>query len=182
MNHEDITIRTARLVLRRMTTDDAAGIFAYASDPVLTRYVIWDTHRDLEDTQAYIGTVLDGYARGEMRDWVVTRGDSGEIMGTCGFVDWNRMNRRAEVGYVIARAQWNRGYATEAVRAAMGFGFARMELERIEAQVMPENGASERVMKKLGMRCEGVLRGRMRARGAQHDVKIYSLLREEYTP
>jgi [ribosomal protein S5]-alanine N-acetyltransferase len=182
MEYEDITILTPRLVLRRMTTDDAQGIFAYASDPLITRYVIWESHRDLEDTHAYIGTVLDGYARGEMCDWVVVRGDTGDILGTCGFVDWNRANRRAEIGYVIARAQWNGGYATEAVRAAMGFGFARMQLERIEAQVMPENVASERVMLKLGMRCEGVLRARMRARGAQHNVKIYSMLKEEYAP
>ena len=82
---------------------------------------------------------------------------------------------------MIARAHWRSGYASEAAKRVMRFGIERMNLNRIEARVKPENEASRLLLeKKLGMRYEGLLREHSWWRGAYHDLELYSLLKREY--
>jgi ribosomal-protein-alanine N-acetyltransferase len=105
---------------------------------------------------------------------------SGRVIGTIGFMWWNRDNRSAEVGYSLSRAFWNRGIMTEALSAVLGFGFERMNLHRIEAQHAVGNDASGRVMEKCGMAREGVLRGRLFYRSAFVDVTLYAMLEDDW--
>jgi len=86
---------------------------------------------------------------------------------------------RASLGYAIAREYWGRGLTTEAVRAAIAFGFDHLSLNRIEARCIAENTASERVMRKAGMSYEGTLRDYVFRKGAYRDYKVYSTLRRE---
>lgn len=87
---------------------------------------------------------------------------------------------RAELGYWIGTAFWNRGYATEAARAIVDFGFATLSLNRIQAQHFVRNGASGRVMEKIGMRKEGVRRQAYRRFGRFEDVALYAILAAEH--
>ncbi len=174
------TLETERLVLRKMTLDDAGAVFAYASDPEVTRYVIWETHRSLEDSRAFLDLVARKYEGGGEPDWgIVYKGD-GRFVGTCGFVNWSPEHARAEMGYVLHRDYWGRGLVPEAVRAMISFGFGRMNLNRIEARCIAENAASARVMEKAGMAHEGTLRQREFLKGAYRDMKLYAILRREY--
>ena len=100
------------------------------------------------------------------------------MIGTIGFMWVNLEHRSGEVGYSFARDCWGQGYATEALRAVLQFGFDTLRLHRIEAQHEVDNPASGRVMEKCGMQCEGVLRGRVFNKGHFSDVKLYAILRE----
>ena len=80
------------------------------------------------------------------------------------------------MGYTIARAYWGLGYATEAARALIQFGFDRMHLVRIEAVCLPEHLASARVLQKAGMQFEGVLRSYQVWRGQPRDLHMYAIV------
>ena len=173
------TLETDRLILRKMTPDDAEAMFAYASDPEVTRYVSWELHRSIEDSRAFLELALGKYEGGEEPNWgIVYRGDH-RFVGACGLVSWEAEHGRAEVGFVLSREYWGRGLMPEAVRALIRFGFDTMNLNRIEARCIVENTASARVMEKAGMAYEGTLRQREYIKGAYRDMKLYAILKEE---
>jgi len=171
------TIDTKRLTLRRMTMADADDVFAYSSDPEVSRHVLWDAHRSVHDSRAYLRYILRQYRANEPSSWGIELHSTGRMIGTIGFMWWNREYRSAEVGYSLSRDYWNHGLMTEALRAAIRFGFDEMQLHRIEAQHETANPASGRVMEKVGMRKEGVLRGRLYNKGRYVDVALYAILR-----
>jgi RimJ/RimL family protein N-acetyltransferase len=174
------TLETDRLILRKMTLDDAEAIFAYASDPEVTRYVTWETHHSIEDSRAFLELALDKYESGGEPDWgIVYKGDH-HFVGACGLVTWETVHARAEVGFVLSREYWGRGLMPEAVRALFSFGFDMMNLNRIEARCIAENVASARVMEKAGMTHEGTLRQREYIKGAHRDMKLYAILKGEF--
>ena len=176
------TLETDRLILRKMTPGDAEAIFSYASDPEVTRYVVWDTHRTIEDSRAFLNLTVRGYESGADPTWgIVYKGDH-SFIGTCGFAILEPEHARAEIGYVISKEYRGRGLATEAVRAMISFGFREMDLNRIEAQCIAENTASARVMQKAGMTHEGTLRQRELVKGAYRDMEMYSILGSEHRP
>jgi len=170
-------IDTQRLTLRRMTMADAEDVFAYSSDPEVSRHVLWDAHRSVHESRAYLRYILKQYRANEPSSWGIELLGTGRMIGTIGFMWWNREYRSAEVGYSLAREYWNHGLMTEALRAAIRFGFDEMQLHRIEAQHETSNPASGRVMEKVGMRKEGVLRGRLYNKGRFVDVALYAILR-----
>src|SRR5690606_38652938 len=91
-----------------------------------------------------------------------------------------RAHRRAEVGFMLAPAHWGKGYAAEAVRAVLRFAFEAMDLHRVEADVDPDNGASLRLLERLGFRREGYLRERWWPYGAPADSVVLGLLRDAF--
>jgi RimJ/RimL family protein N-acetyltransferase len=174
-------LETERLLLRKMRFDDAEAMFAYASDPEVSRYVLWDTHRSIEDSEGFLRSAMEGYERGDFGGWGVVLKDDGAFVGTCGIdVGYAPEHARAELGYVLSREHWGKGLMPEAVRAVIRFGFGRMGLNRVEARCIAENTASARVMEKAGMNYEGTLREREFIKGAYRDIKLYSILRREY--
>jgi len=170
-------IETPRLLLRRMTMSDARDVYEYSQDPEVSRHVLWDAHRSIGESRAYLRYILRQYRNNEPSSWGMALTGTGQLVGTIGFVWWNRDYRSAEVGYSLARAHWNKGLMTEALRAVIAFGFDEMALHRIEAQHELANPASGRVMEKAGMRKEGVLRGRLFNKGRHVDVALYAILR-----
>lgn len=174
------SIETERLLLRGMTVDDAEAMFAYTSDPEVTRYVIWDTHRSVDDSRAFLELTVSAYQSGEPSGWGIVHKEDGNFIGTCGFVEWSPEHARIELGYVLARGYWGRGLTAEAVRAMIPFGFERLELNRIEARCIAGNTASARVMEKAGMSYEGTMWRREFIKGSYRDMKHYAVLRSEY--
>jgi ribosomal-protein-alanine N-acetyltransferase len=173
-------LHTERLRLRPLTEADAPAMFAYASDPVVRRYVTWPAHRSPEDSRDFIRSVLEAYRRDQVAPWAIVLRESDEAIGTGGFVDWEPQHRRAELGYALGRRYWGRGFMTEAVRSVIDLGFGRTALNRIEALCEPANVGSARVMEKLGMTYEGLLREYFCYQGRCRDLEIRSILRREW--
>ena len=127
-------LMTPRLRLRRLTMRDAQDIFRYSRDPEVARHVLWDAHRSIGDSRAYLRYMLRRYRGHEPASWGIEHLDSGRIIGTIGFMWIQEDNNAAEVGYSLARDFWGRGYMTEALRAVLQYGFDGLNLNRIEAQ------------------------------------------------
>ncbi len=173
-------LETERLLLRPLAAGDAEAIFAYASDPEVARWTTWEAHDTVEASRGFLAMCLDAYAGGEHGPWALIAKDEGRLCGTVGFTYWRQPHRRAELGYALARRLWGRGLMTEAVREMLRFGFAEMGCNRIEARCVPENIGSARVMEKVGMTFEGVLREQMFVKGSFVSLRLYSVLRREW--
>ncbi len=174
------TIHTKRLTLRKIDMSDLADMYEYSKDDEVTRFLLWESHKSIRHTAAYLKLLKKYYAKGLFYDWAVIERESGRMIGTCGFAKIDEVNRCAELGYVLNRKCWGRGYAQEAARAVMKIGFETLDLKRIEARFMTENKASARVMEKLGMRFEGVKRASLYVKGSFRDIGYYSILQEEF--
>ena len=175
-------LETSRLVLRPLKMKDAKDIFAYTSDPDVARYVLWEPHKSVADTRNYIRCIRALYHRGLPASWAVTLRESGQVIGTIGFMWYSDANSAAEIGYSFSKAHWNMGYATEALRAVIDSVFRTLPVNRLEAQHDVRNPASGRVMEKCGMRKEGVLRQRIKNKGEFVDVALWSFLRTDLEP
>lgn len=174
------TMETERLVLRKIVLDDAEDMFAYGSDPEVSRYVTWNQHHSKSDTEEFVEFVLGQYEAGRLAPWGIEWKETGKIIGTIDFVSWNTNHHFAEIGYVIARNHWGKGITTEAVKELIKYGFTKMGLVRVQAKCFVENIGSERVMEKAGMKFEGILRKSMLIKGKHRDLKMYSILKEEF--
>ncbi|MBI1813969.1 MAG: GNAT family N-acetyltransferase [Deltaproteobacteria bacterium] len=149
-------IRTARLLLRPPRLDDAAAIFhAYTRDPDVTRYLVWTPKQSVSEVGDFIRRSMAAWSAGSQFPWVITlHGSSGPI----GMIDLRMAEHAAEIGYVLARAEWNKGYMTEALRAVIDAAIALPGIYRVWATCDIDNVASARVLEKAGMLREGTLR------------------------
>ena len=173
-------LETEHLILRRMKPKDYLDMFAYAKDPEVSRFLLWEPHEDAAYTKKYLRFIKGEYDRFRFCDWAVTLKENGKMIGTCGFTSFSERHAVCEIGYVINPAFQGRGYATEAAFCVMSFAFTALDIERVEARHMEGNYVSAAVMMKLGMKREGVLRNAVKKRGVSKNVTLYSILREDY--
>lgn len=174
------TLTTKRLTLRRMNMRDAEDMFEYCKDPEVARHVLWDAYKSISDARAYIRYSLRKYRQGEPASWCIVYNADQKVIGTIGYMWWQKDNNAVELGYSLSRRYWNKGIMTEALQEVIRYTFAEAGIHRIEAQHEVTNPASGAVMRKCGMRFEGTLRGRLYNKGRYVDVDLYSILREEY--
>ena len=143
------TLETERLVLRRLEMGDAQDIFDYGKDPLVAKHVLWDAYTSVSEARAYVKYMLRKYRAGEPSSWGIEEKATGRIIGTIGYMWYQKDNNAAEVGYSLSRDRWNRGYMTEACRAVTDYLFAEgFEKILIEADV--RNSASREVIRKTG--------------------------------
>jgi [ribosomal protein S5]-alanine N-acetyltransferase len=175
------TIETDRLILRKITLADVEEMYSYGSNEEVSKYVTWETHKTLSDTKQFVEFVLGQYENGKVAPWGIQYKENGKFIGTIDFVSWNIPHQFAEIGYVLSQDYWGKGIGTEAANELISFGFQYMDLVRIQARCFVENIGSERVMEKVGMSFEGIIRKGMLVKGKHWDLKMYSILKEEYS-
>lgn len=174
------TLESERLVLRKVTESDTDDMFAYTADAALLEHLPLNVTPTRAETQAAIRGFMDMYHARRVAPWGISLKATGRHIGLVGFESWNPVTDRAEIGFLVARAFWRQGYAIEAARRAMRFGFDQMKLNRIEARVAPRNEPSRLLLAKLGMRHEGLMREHSWWRGRYHDLELYSILKREF--
>ena len=173
-------LATPRLTLRRMMVADASDMYEYASRPDVTRYLTWDPHPDRTYTREYLEYLGNRYAAGMFYDWALVYEPDCKMVGSCGFTSFNCSSDSAEVGYVLNPEYWGRGIAAEALERVLEFGFDTLGLHRIEARFIEGNDQSRRVMEKVGMTFEGILREGMLVKGNYVNVGVCSVLYKEW--
>ena len=178
-------LETERLRLREIVPMDTADIFAIRGDYEVTRYNIGAAYQDATEARELIQSMTRLYLEGKEIRWGITlnsrHGGNDTVIGMCGFNYWNRVDRRASIGFDIAREYWRRGIMREALTEILRFGFIEMDLNRVEADVSAENEASIRLLTGLGFIQEGRQRQQYYDEGAFHDLLLYGLLRKEWT-
>ena len=149
-------LETERLVLRKPRMDDARAIFeGWTQDREVTRYLTWRPHERIEQTQEFVQGCIRAW-EGETRfPYVITLKGTGEVIG---IIDPRIEGPKVGIGYGSARAYWGKGYVTEATCAVIQWAFQQPSIYRVYATTDVENIASRRVMEKVGMQCEGILR------------------------
>jgi [ribosomal protein S5]-alanine N-acetyltransferase len=149
-------IETERLVLRKPRTDDVSTIFAgWAQDKDVTRYLTWRPHQQIEQTQTFVQSCLSAWEHEIRFPYMITLKENGQVIG---MIDPRIEGPKMGIGYVAARSHWSKGYVTEATRAMIEWAFQQPMIYRVYATTDIENVASRRVLEKVGMRCEGILR------------------------
>ncbi|MBQ8849679.1 MAG: GNAT family N-acetyltransferase [Clostridia bacterium] len=174
------TLRTERLILRRMSVRDVDDMFDYASRESVTEYLLWEPHQSKRYTEDYLRYISTRYNLGDFYDWAVVEAQSGRMIGTCGFTRFDLPNNSAEIGYVLNPDFHGNGYATEAAAKVMEFGFCELGLHRVEAKFMQGNAASLHVMEKLGMTFEGYRRDGMLVKHKYRTIGVCSILASEW--
>lgn len=176
-----VYLTTPRLVLRECVIDDLPAFFEIDSDPEVVRHVSygpWTLEECRRDLAAHIAE-----QRAAPRSWyylaVILRAEN-RLIGWCALNITSHEDHEAELGYALNRSYWGHGYITEAAQALLAFGFTTLGLHRVFATCRPENRASERVLRKLGMRQEGHLRENKWSEGAWRDSLLYVVLAHEW--
>ena len=152
-------LETERLILRDFVKDDWQRVLEYQSKPLYLRYNEW-TERTPEAVQDFVGWFLDHQKQTPRIKFqlAVTLKSNDLLIGNCGI----RMNKpeafQADIGYELDPSYWDQGYATEAARAIVDFGFSRFGLHRVWSWCVADNAGSAHVLEKLGLRQEGYLR------------------------
>ena len=166
------TLTTEHLILRCLELDDALDVFAYASDPEVSRFTQWEHHASLDDTYAFIASTAAYMHLKQNIIWGIEHKKEKKIIGECGFV--HIAHPQAELYYALAKEHWGKGFATEALSALIAFGFQEIQLERFEAWIIAGNIGSHKVAQKVGMKCETILYNHWYAQENLYDIYIYS--------
>lgn len=175
-------IETERLILRRFTLDDAQQMYDnWACDPVVTRYLTWPPHENVEGTRYVLNLWLTEYANNpDSYNWAITLRDSGEVIGSIGLLHFDEKNQKAEAGYCMGRQWWGSGIMTEALHGVLDYAFRTIGLHRVQARHDTHNPASGRVMQKAGMSFEGIDRQSSLKHGEFRDCARYAILANEW--
>ena len=149
-------LKTERLRLRKAKLADAEAIFRqYAQDPEVTKYVSWSAHQSIDETREYVRMCLLAWDVGKAFHWVIESVEDKHVMG---MIIARVAAEKWELGFVLARPHWRQGYMTEALKAIIAWALKQKEIHRVWAVCDVDNIASARVMEKVGMQREGVLK------------------------
>jgi RimJ/RimL family protein N-acetyltransferase len=169
-------LTTERLRLREFLENDWHAVLAYQSDPRYLRYAPW-TYRLQENVTRLVQDFI-GWQHEQPRvkyQLAIVLPTTQQVIGSCGIRMAMAHAQKAELGYELHPDYWGQGYATEAARSLLAFGFETLHLQHVWAQCIAENTASIRVLERLGMRQERRLRHHAWMQNQWWDMLVYSL-------
>ena len=174
-------ITTERLILREFTEDDWEAVLSYQRNPLYLRYYHW-TDRMAEEVRDFIGMFLANQKIIPRTKFqlATTLKATDQLIGNCGIRMQSIDAQQADIGYELDPNYWGQGYATEAARALVDYGFSHLGVHRIWASCVADNLASAHVLEKLGMRLEGRLRENEYYKGRWWDPLVYAILDYEW--
>lgn len=175
---------TERLIIRLAERTDLDALWAMHTDNEVTRYIPhmhWTTRADAD---VWFARLLERREQHSAVQCVIVRrttdGHVEAVIGTVMLFNFDAASGLAEIGYLLGRAYWGKGYAVEAMRAFTDFAFATLNLRRLEATVDVRNAASNTLLHRLGFTLEGMLRERWLAAGELQDINLHALLKREW--
>lgn len=149
MSHP-ILLETPRLLLRKNVLEDAPFFMELNSDPEVTKYTGDGAFKTLEEAENIVKYVISQYEQHGYGRWMVLNKETNEPLGWCG-LKYHPEDGETDLGYRFMQMHWGKGYATEAGRACLDYGFEQLQLTCIVGRAAAENLASIQVLKKLGM-------------------------------
>lgn len=175
-------LATERLRLSPITPKYAEEMYyGWAGDNDVTQYLSWPTHASVDVTKMILQDWAEKYTSTKYYNWGIFLKENGKLIGTISFVDINDYKCTAELGYVIAKPYWNNGYASEAAKRLLEFGFNEIGFKCITGYHYMRNDGSGKVMEKIGMKREGCLpRSKLDNKGHVCDVIQYAAQREDW--
>ena len=173
-------LESERLIFREVNSEDVEEIFKIYSDPEVDKYDWFTPINTKDDALSIINCYKKEFENKEEITWGVARKNDNKIIGYCNLGSFDDDSIRSEIGYGFNREEWNKGYATEAIKVLVKFGFEVMSFNRIEATVTLGNDASIKALKKANFVQEGVFRERTIMKGEFVDDVILAILKKDY--
>jgi len=175
----ELEVRGPELLLRYAREDDAAALFALASDPEVTRFFSWGPYTDESEAAAYVRSLTRKRLDGERLELLIVHPTEG-VIGVTGLSEFSLRDRRAVVGTWHGRKWWGTGANRASKTLVLALAFEGLGLERVTAWCGADNGRSQTALERLGFVHEGVLRRWHVHQGEPKDVISYSMLRSEW--
>lgn len=174
-------LETPHLVLREFGSGDWQAVHEYASDPEVVRYMLWGPNTE-KQSRNFVRKAISYQEEDPRRKFelAVVHSHEDRLIGGCGIRVTNPEAREGDIGFILDRRFWGRGYGTEAAERLLRFGFGELGLHRIYATCDPRNVASARVLEKIGMQREGYIREHLLVRGEWRDSLVYAILEAEW--
>jgi len=152
----NIILETERLVLREWTLADAAALFEICADAEVMLYLgTGKPYKTIDEAEKFLQWATEYQKQNGFCRWAVVEKSSGKVIGSCGFAHPHG-TPEVELGYLLDRAAWGKGFATEAARACLNYGFEKLGFREIIAITDLENTASQRVLEKIGFARRGI--------------------------
>lgn len=175
-----VKLETDRLILRRFEIEDVEDAYKnWMSSARVCKFLTWGPYDDIDKTEFIIKFWIEKYKEENFYNWAICLKNGGDIIGNIS-ADINEEIKEATIGYCLGEKWWSQGYMTEALQALIKFFFEERGLKRVECRHSVENPGSGRVMEKSGMLCEGVMRKKDHSNYGITDLKIYSILYDDY--
>lgn len=176
------TITTERLILRRFAIDDAEDMYNnWANSSKVTQFLSWTPHKSIDESKQILNLWIPQYEKLDYYHWGIEFRGIGQLIGSISVMGLSERQDFCEVGYCIGENFWNIGIMTEALSGVVGFLFNEVNFHRITARHDINNIGSGKVMEKVGMRFEGILReAHCNNDGSYHDVRLLSILKYEF--
>jgi len=173
-------ISTERLLIKKVSLDDAESLFKVWSNDAVTEYMNIDSMTEVSDAENMINFFIAADSSNEAnRMGIFLKGNEKDAIGSCGFNYIDFENDRAEIGYELHSDYWRKGYMKEALTALIDYGFETFSFNRIEAKVDVKNVASQRLLEKMLFESEGVLREYEKQKNEYIDIMMYSILNKD---
>lgn len=173
------TIDLSGARLRPLCATDAAAFYDYLRDPAVTELTSYPVV-SLQMVEGMIERYQSRWATGELSKWGIAVEHDDHIIGNCGFNDWSKVHRWAEIAYELAPAYWGKGLMRQAVAKVIRWAYEQDHVDRLHAFVRVDNQRSQRLLESSGFVREGCLRSYRICRGQPYDFYIYSLLRSDW--
>jgi [ribosomal protein S5]-alanine N-acetyltransferase len=174
--HPFPVLQTPRLVLRRITLQDAEALYEMRRDKEMMQHIARPLASCIEDVHRLIEVMETGTVGNNTISWAITLQTEDKLIGTIGFVRMKKEDFRGEIGYMLAGVHQGKGLMSEAVQAVVQYGFTITGFHSIEAVIAPQNTASARVLQKAGFVQEALFRENLFFEGKFLDSAVYSLL------
>ncbi|WP_456271405.1 GNAT family N-acetyltransferase [Bacillus sp. AK031] len=171
---------TSRLNLVEINESHTQRYFEIMSLDNVTRFYGMESLVTIDQAKDIIASFQQGYAGMRSMRWGIVLKEDNTFIGTVGQNNLQRGNKKAEIGFEIHPDFWAKGYTSEAAEAIIEYAFEELQLYRMGAITFLGNQASQRLLKKLGFKEEGVLRGYIYQHGKSHDTYMFSLLQPEW--
>lgn len=171
---------TNRLLLRKVLLTDAAEVFKLRSDENVMRYIDKERAATIKDGELFVNRIMHSLEANDGITWVIALKEKPEILiGTIGFWRLIKEHYRAEIGYMLNPQFWRKGIMQEAFIPVMDYGFTRLKLHSIEANINPGNAASAALLECNGFVKEAYFKEDFFFNGAFRDTAIYSRLNKD---
>ncbi len=170
-------LETERLVLREHAITDAPTLFKMRTNENIMRFIDRERPKVVGDIETFISVFNAGFKQGQHIAWVIAlKENPNQMIGSIGYWRTNFANYRAEIGYMLHPDYWRKGIVSEALKATVNFGFEKIKLHSIQANINPGNDASRQILLKHGFVKEAYFKEDFYFNGKFLDSEIYSLL------
>ncbi|MBI9067536.1 MAG: GNAT family N-acetyltransferase [Salinivirgaceae bacterium] len=179
MNNIFPILHTKRLDLIEIEQKHLPDLFILFSDKKVTEFYNLETFTSEDEAKILLNYFIERNSKQLSLRWGIAQKGTSDLIGTIGFNNYQK-NHKANIGYDLQSEYWNQEFISEALPEVIKYGFEKLEINRVEAEIMPGNPASERVLVKNGFKIEGLLRDWMLWNNNHYDMLMYSLLKKDF--